>query len=144
MSNPEVNQPVDSHLGTVVSIKDGCAVVHFVRGSMCAHCGACMAFGEKEMEVVVKNDIGAVPGDTVTVVMLAKNILKAGLIAYVIPLIALLLGIWLGSLIADWASVVIGVSSCALSYLILHRLDKGFQKKQTFLPVMTSIVNDRE
>lgn len=99
-----------------------------------------MVFGKKEMETVVRNDLNAVPGDRVTVTLAAKNILKAGMIAYVIPLAALITGVAAGSLIADWFAVLLGLIFCALSYLVLNSLDKGFQKKKTFLPVMTSIV----
>ena len=135
-------QAVDTHVGTVVLVKGGCAVVHFSRVSMCAHCGACMTFGEKEMETVVWNDLNAVPGDRVTVSLTAKSILKAGIIAYVIPLVALLLGVYLGSLVAEWLALVAGLVSCGLAYLVLHLLDKGFRRQMTFLPRMTAIVTE--
>ena len=48
-----------AHSGTVVALEDGMAVVRFERSSMCAHCGACMAAGEHEMEARVQNRLCA-------------------------------------------------------------------------------------
>ncbi|MDO4494056.1 MAG: SoxR reducing system RseC family protein [Clostridia bacterium] len=132
----------EEHTGTVVSVSDGRAVVHFVRSSMCTHCGGCMTFGDKEMETIAVNRVGAQPGDRVNVGLSAKNIIKASLWAYAVPLLALIAGILIGNRFGEVAALCGGLALCALSYLLLHKLDKGFRKKRVFEPVIMSVVRE--
>ncbi len=134
-------QARDDHAGVVTSLQGALAKVHFQRGSMCAHCGACLAVGEKEMEILADNSTaGAKPGDLVTVELSAGKVLRASVLAYVIPLIGLVAGVLLGSLLSEIAGVILGVGLCALSYALLRILDKKFQKRQTFRPRITGIL----
>ena len=47
------------HISLVTSIKDGTAQIRFLRGSACAHCGACLTVGDSEMEISLPNTLGA-------------------------------------------------------------------------------------
>lgn len=132
-----------AHVGTVVAIEGDRAVVRFQRGSMCAHCGACLAIGEKEMETRVGNTRGVKIGDLVAVTLAPKRFLAAGALAYILPLTALLIGLFFGSAIGgEFLSILFGLGFCALTYLLLHALNGRFTKKRTFEPRMTKIVCD--
>lgn len=134
----------NGHVGTVIAIEGSMAVIRFARSSMCAHCGACMTAGEHEMETRVPNALGAQIGDQVSVALSGKKIAGASLIAYLIPLAALLLGVFVGSLISDVAAIIGGLCCCAAAYLILRLLDRRFTCMQSFQPHMIAIVTEKE
>ena len=132
------------HIGLVTSVKDGTAQIHFLRGSACAHCGACLTVGDSEMEISLPNTLGAKEGDRVAVDLSPKRVVQASLLAYAVPLVLLIAGVLIGSKIADWAGLVLGVAACGLGYLILRIVEKKSAKKKSFQPTMTRILDDCE
>ena len=79
--------------GYIVGIIDEkTAKLRMERHSACASCGKCATASEKKDIVVeVDNSIGAKVGDRVSVNMESINVLKAAGIAYIFPLISLLM-----------------------------------------------------
>lgn len=140
MSRP---QELD-HLGTVVAVEEGMATVHFVRSSACKSCGVCLVAGDSQMEVKAKDEIGVKPGDRVVVTMLASTMLKASAMCYAVPLGLLLVGTYLGSLISDVWAAVIGLGSCALSFLLLRLVERKIKHSQRFVPQITRIAEENE
>ena len=132
------------HIGLVTSVSDGTAQIRFLRGSACAHCGACLTVGDSEMEISLPNTLGAKEGDRVVVDLSPKRVVQASLIAYAVPLVLLIAGVLVGSRIADWAGLVLGVAACGLGYLILRIVEKKSAKKKSFQPTMTRILDDCE
>ena len=132
------------HIGLVTSIKDGTAQIRFLRGSACAHCGACLTVGDSEMEISLPNTLGAKEGDRVAVDLSPKRVVQASLLAYAVPLVLLIAGVFIGSRYADWAGLALGVGACGLSYLILRLVEKKSAKKHSFQPRMTRILDDWE
>ena len=132
-----------AHVGTVVAIEGDTAVVRFQRGSMCAHCGACLAIGEKEMETRVGNARGVKVGDRVAVTLSQKSVVAASALAYILPLAALLIGLFLGYAVGgDLAAILCGLAFCGLTYLLLHVLNSRFAKNRAFEPRMTKVMYD--
>lgn len=134
----------NGHIGTVVAVEESIAVIRFARSSMCAHCGACLTAGEHEMETRVPNSLHAEIGDRVSVALSGKKIAGASLIAYLIPLAALLLGVVIGSVFSDIAAILGGLGCCAIAYWILRLLDRRFARMQSFQPRMIAIVSEKE
>ncbi len=132
------------HIGLVTSIKDGTAQIHFLRGSACAHCGACLSVGDSEMEISLPNTLGAKEGDRVAVDLAPKRLVQASLIAYAVPLVLLIAGVFIGSRYADWAGLALGIAACGISYLILRIVEKKSAKNKSFQPHMTRILEDWE
>ena len=132
------------HIGLVTSVTDGTAQIRFLRGSACAHCGACLTVGDSEMEVSLPNTLGAKAGDRVVVDLSPKRVVQASLLAYAVPLILLIAGVLIGSRIADWAGLALGVAACGIGYLILRVVEKTSAKKKNFQPRMTRILDDWE
>ena len=128
------------HAGVVTAVENGVATVRFQRSAMCSHCGGCLAIGEKELETRVPNTLHAKVGDRVEVSMAGRRVLEASAIAYVVPLLFLLLGIWLGSYLSDVFALLFGVAGCALAFLVLRRLEKRKGFTQKFRPRMTGIL----
>ena len=133
-----------SHIGLVTAINGGNAQIHFLRGSACAHCGACLTVGETEMEISLPNTLGAKVGDRVDVDLSPKRLVQASLLAYAVPLVLLIAGVMLGSRIADWVGLVVGVAACGIGYLILRVVEKHTKDKHSFQPRMARILDDGE
>ena len=134
----------DGHVGLVTGIVGNAALVEFRRSDACGHCNACMSLSDGRMQTKVKNTLHARPGDRVLVSIQASKIVHATLIAYGIPLVMLVLGLYLGSLISEIASAVLGLGLCALSYGILHKLEPKFAKNEAYQPKMIRIVSLQE
>ena len=132
------------HIGLVTSVSDGTAQIRFLRGSACAHCGACLTVGDSEMEISLPNTLNAKEGDRVAVDLSPKRVVQASLLAYAVPLVLLIAGVLIGSKIADWAGLALGVAACGISYLILRVVEKKSAKSKSFQPRMTRILDDCE
>ena len=119
--------------GKVVAADGGELEVCFERPEACAHCGQCG--GQKEKTLV--KFPGDVPvGRWIDVDMPEGQVLKASVLAYVLPLVMLLGGLALGSLLfsqeALWA--VTGVLCMGLAWLILRLIEKRMKKKDVWQP----------
>ena len=132
------------HIGLVTSVTDGTAQIRFLRGSACAHCGACLTVGDSEMEISLPNTLGAKEGDRVAVDLSPKRVVQASLIAYAVPLVLLIAGVIIGSRFADWMGLALGLVACGISYLILRFVEKKSAKSKNFQPRMTRILDDWE
>ena len=124
--------------GKVVAAADGEMEVCFERPEACAHCGACG--GQKEKTLV--KIPGSVPvGRWIDVDMPEGQVLKASVLAYVLPLVMLLAGLALGSVIfaqeALWA--VTGVGCMGLSWLILRLIEKKMRSRGVWQPRIVAV-----
>ena len=119
--------------GKVVSASNGELEVCFERPEACAHCGACA--GQKE-ETLVKIPGNAPVGRWIDVDMPEGQVLKASMLAYVLPLLMLLGGIALGSVIFEkealWA--VTGIVCMGLSWLVLRMIEKRMRNRSVWQP----------
>lgn len=136
-----LNEPsAPPHVGEVVAIEGENARLRFERGKMCSRCGACLAIGAKEMEMSLPNTLDAAVGDNVSVQLQGKQMAGASLIAYGIPLLLLLLGIWLGSSHSDLAAVLCGLGGCAISFIVLRLIDRRLKRRNALQPKMCAIL----
>src|SRR6056297_643926 len=86
----------------VIKKEDGQSLVQIIRVSACSHCDEkCMLADDshemEEMEVLVNDPIGAEVGSMVELEMGAKPILFSAFVVYLVPLIALIGGYFIGS-----------------------------------------------
>lgn len=137
--------------GYIVEILDKqTAKLKMQKHSACASCGKCSTTSEKKDIIVeVDNVIGAKLGDKVKVNMESVNVLKAALIVYIIPLIALLLStiatyfiltiIKINSNI-EIISGIVGLFFLFISFLILKKNDMKFRDSREYIPIATEIV----
>lgn len=134
-------------------VDDKTAKLKMQRHSACASCGKCQTLSSESKEILVEvdNSIGAKPGDHVEVNMENMNVLKATALAYVVPLIFLLVGtivsyfmldmiISTQGIIVELISGIIGIILMLLSYVILKRNDSKFRDSRKFIPVITKII----
>ena len=134
---------VNGHVGLVVGLNGNMAQIHFLRGKQCANCGACLTAGDNEMEIALPNSLGAKVGDRVVVDLLPKRVVQASLLAYAVPLVLLLLGVWIGSRMGELYALFLGVAGCGVGYLALRLIDRS-RGKRVFRPRIEEILSPPE
>jgi sigma-E factor negative regulatory protein RseC len=138
--------------GTVIeTINGNKARVHMKKHSACGDCGACQHGKENmELNIVAMNEVGAQPGDFVEVNMETQNVMGAAFIIYVIPLLALLLGVGLGSYVLNFIGIQanieiyaagIGFILTVITYLSIKRFEGAFNQDTKYVPVVTRILD---
>jgi sigma-E factor negative regulatory protein RseC len=125
------------HKGRISQIKDGKLVITFPRSSACAGChakGACLMSDTQEMQVFVDDDgANRKVGDEVTVLIERQSGLKAVLLAYIIPLILLLITMsWVlnvtgSDLYAGLSALSILVPYYIIIYILRKKLGNEFK-----------------
>ncbi len=100
----------------------------------------------------VDNSIGAKKGDHVEVSMESVRVIKATLLAYLVPLIFLLVGTILTYYILDLIkfsgpteviSGVVGLICTCISYLLLRKNDDKFKQSRQYIPKVTRIIEEK-
>ena len=105
--------------GTVKEIlNNGLARVYFKAGGECAKCGACIIKGS-EAYIDALNEVKAKVGDTVKVEIPPGNVLKAVSLLFILPIICLLAGYFVGGIL--WAFV-----SLFICYFLTFLYDRSF------------------
>ena len=135
--------------GVVMSTDGDKAKVVMQRHSACGDCKGCR-WGEEDssMEIEAINSINAKIGDHVEIDMEHQNVLFAAFIAYMIPLIALITGVFIGNVLLDKIGLVeykevgvgmIGLAFTGISYAIIRLKENSFKLDKSFVPVITNI-----
>lgn len=141
--------------GYIIEIVDErTAKLKMQRHSACASCGKCQTLSSETKEILVEvdNTIGANIGDHVEVNMDNMNVLKATALAYIVPLVFLMLGTMSSYFVLDKLieiqgvgveviSGLIGILMMLISYVILKRNDNKFRESRKFIPVITNILD---
>jgi sigma-E factor negative regulatory protein RseC len=125
--------------GQVVDIKSGEAYVKFTRSSACGRCQACgMLSSQNEIVIQVPNELDASVGDMVAVSIRVSKALGASALAYVFPLVMLIVGVVLGWLLASvWGAfadaemtmALFGLGFAVLSFVLLKFAAPLYNKK---------------
>ena len=124
--------------GKVVAAENGVLEVCFERPEACAHCGQCA--GQKK-ETLVKVPGDAPVGRWIDVDMPEGQVLKASMLAYVMPLLMLLGGLALGSVIFenDLLKALTGIVCMGLSWLVLRLIDKNMRHRDRWQPKIVNV-----
>ena len=138
--------------GYVSKVEGQMVHLDFERSSMCDKCGAC-EMNEHGMHLEVRNTVDAKVGDYLIVSLSGRKILTASLLVYGVPLIFLLLGLYLGSMLPallrntwnpDLCAAACGILSCALVFVILRLLEPHMARKGSFSPQILSVMTEEE
>ncbi len=141
--------------GFIIDIVDNrTAKMIMQRHSACASCGKCTKLSSEcqDLVVEVENSIGAKTGDRVEVSMESVKVLKATMLAYLVPLIFLLVGTILKYYILDLIkfsgpieviSGVVGLICTGISYLLLRKNDAKFKQSRQYIPKVTKIIEEK-
>ncbi len=126
--------------GKVIELKGKKAVVRFVRSDACGHCNACFRLGSNEADIEIDNTLKAKLDDVVGIEMHGKSVLKASLLLYGLPLVALLVGAFIGSFKGDLYSALAGLLFAAGAFFILRAFEPKFSRMTEFKPRMVEIM----
>lgn len=138
--------------GFIVEIVDDkTAKMLMQRHSACASCGKCAQLTSETQDLVVEvdNRIGAKVGDHVEVSMETVKVMKATFLAYVVPLVFLLLGTAVSFGLLTYISFkgplelisgACGLICTFLSYLYLKKNDQKYRDSRDYIPVIVRIV----
>lgn len=132
---------------TVVRVEEGAAWVSVQTRSACGHCGAsadcgtamiAKLFGEKENLLRLANPLGVVAGDRVVIGVSNALLLKASMLAYLLPLVSFIavvgIGQWLG--LDEEVSTILGFAGLGAGLWLTNHLTGGRHGREAYCPVM--------
>ncbi len=138
--------------GQIVQVKDDKAVIKINRSSACASCGACGIGSHKgEMLLTIPNTLNGEVGDYAELELSSTQVLKASVIVYLIPLIALFVGIAGGFMLApafgmdpELLGAVSGIGLTVIAFLGIRAVEPRFKKNHSFSPKMVNIIKTKK
>ncbi|MBR1586534.1 MAG: SoxR reducing system RseC family protein [Clostridia bacterium] len=123
--------------GKVVSAAHGKLEVCFQRPEACAHCQACGEVHESLVTIPGQAPVGS----WIDVDMPEQQVLKASMLAYVIPLLMLLGGIVLGMALfsQEALAAVTGIVCMGLSWFVLRLIDSRMRHQDIWQPRILAV-----
>ena len=129
--------------GRIIKTEGNLARVEIERKSACRTCGLCSLRGKNTMLAQAENSIGAKAGERVKIEIPSSVILKGALLFYILPLVALILGMVLGIKITNLqtGSLILGFSFFILSFILIWLHGKKIKAKNLYRPKITRIIS---
>ncbi len=138
--------------GTVLKIEGEVAFLRAERSGACDSCTtreACESTGGSEMRVEATNTIGAKVGDRVAFTVSPSELLKAGVVLYLVPLLGFMGGVVMGQVIAakflpgtdaDLLSAVLGFVLLLFTYGVIKVVSARADTSGIKRPRVTRII----
>ncbi|MBW2108705.1 MAG: SoxR reducing system RseC family protein [Deltaproteobacteria bacterium] len=136
--------------GVVKAIQGSMAVAMTTREEACKHCkarGSCEMLGGSGIDVEVRalNTVGAQVGDIVTISMKSSSVLKASFFIYMVPILALIIGMVAGFVLAKVVPLkeelsvgIMAALGVAISFVWLNRKAESLSQQREFIPEIIS------
>ncbi|EHI99364.1 positive regulator of sigma E, RseC/MucC [Clostridium sp. DL-VIII] len=131
--------------GLVIETSNDMAKIRVGRHNDCKNCGACP--GSDSIIINADNKIGAKPGQRVSFEVKETNVLSAAFIVFVLPLIALFIGVMVGGFLGQYIGVNIrmlqiigGIIALILAIIAVKIFDKAANKSKKSQPVIVRIL----
>lgn len=139
-------------IGHVVETINGKAKIRIQRHASCAKCGACSMGNNLMVELELENTLGARTGQYVVVKLENASLLRAAVWVYILPLVMMILGYWLGENAARWwgaknieaFGLLIGFAALFLTFLGIKWADRHWINATRYLPRMTDFATPSE
>lgn len=138
--------------GFIVEIVDNkTAKMRMQRHSACSSCGKCAKLSSETQDLLVEvdNQIGAKVGDHVEVSMESMKVMKATMLAYMLPLVFLMIGTSVSFYLLNYISYqgpieiisgACGLICTLLAYLYLKKNDKKYRDSRDYIPIIVKII----
>lgn len=139
-------------VGTVAQVIDGKAIVELHPSPGCTGCKAahaCFLGDDMVRRAIVNDPIGVRAGDRVEVALRPNALVKASFIAYIVPVIALFVGIVLGQqlggalgwpLSADVVGIFFGLGFLVLALVCIRWLSPRLERSGDYTLTITRTV----
>ena len=130
--------------GEVVEIKGDQLTIVFERPAACTNCNGCLSKQCTNVEIQGQAEVG----DTVDVALPDKSVVGASAIAYLIPLVLLIVGLILGQVLygplgisfnKDLFTAVCGGVLLGMGLLVVYGVDKSLRNKQDWQPRIVAV-----
>jgi sigma-E factor negative regulatory protein RseC len=139
--------------GIIIKVESGTAWVTTTKTNACEGCAAkssCTVLGGgKEMEVEAINDAGAQVGQKVVLHFQTSPLLKAAFLLYVVPILFLLLGAFIGdqaaprfSIDPSACSAIVGFIFFGISIKLVKSKGNKLARKDAYRPKVIRILKD--
>ncbi|MBC2580352.1 SoxR reducing system RseC family protein [Clostridium sp. DJ247] len=132
--------------GVVIEVSGNIAKVKVNRHGECKNCGACP--GDNAAVLEVQNKIRAKPGQRVVLEIRETNMLKAAFIVYILPLISILVGCVIGTLLSEKIhqskityQIGGGIVAFIISVIYIKVFDKNTGKNEKIKPIIIRIIS---
>ncbi len=134
--------------GEVVAVEPGLVDVRVARTDACEQCSHCSKVDKDGMLITgVSNSIGASRGDIVEVEIPAGTDIRAGIYAYVLPVVALLLGYAVGFVLGqslgwdpDLTGAVLGIAGAIGGMTYMRTGARKVLESERFRPKVRAIM----
>jgi sigma-E factor negative regulatory protein RseC len=142
-----------NQIGKIINIEGKTATVEMERSSACAQCGICHLGETQILHIDVENSINAQVGQRVLVAVGERSVLKASMILYLIPLLALVGGIGLAYLLelliglpgnVDWWGIGFGLTLFFLTYVVIRLREPALRSNPAYAPRMLRLAGEQE
>lgn len=139
-----------ARVGKIVGMQEDLALISVRANEACDGCEACgHGTNDSEQHLEALNSVGADVGDTVEFDMEISSLLSAAFIAYTIPLLTMVGGIYLSLILfRSWGmeglselfATLVGFVTLFLTYVIIRKWDPKMRESKRFSAVITRIV----
>jgi sigma-E factor negative regulatory protein RseC len=119
----------------VVEVHDGLLIAETESRSGCSHCSteSCTTsvvaklFGVRRNRLVMENRLGARPGDLVRIGIPDRSLVRASLMAYLLPLLFMLGVTALGNLagVSEFFLSLLALVGLAMGFFVVHGISRG-------------------
>lgn len=132
--------------GVIVEEKGATVMIRTRKKSSCDSCAtksSCHNIGDSEMLIEARNAVGAHVGDQVVFAVGASDIIKAGVLLYLVPVLSFILGIVLGPSVGeryfpaanpDLVSGVLGAVLLVAAFLGLKLYGRHLARSKSHMP----------
>ena len=131
--------------GEVTAVKGEWLEVTFCRPADCEKCNAC-GMGQKKASMMVRGKANL--GDQAVVSMPSSTVMQASLLAYVLPLLGLLIGLFAGTALfpqaQDAAGLVGGLIGLAIPLAFVVLTEKKRRQSSRWQPTLVQIIPQGE
>ncbi|MCL2675960.1 MAG: SoxR reducing system RseC family protein [Firmicutes bacterium] len=125
----------------ITKVKGGTAYIALAQQDKCGGCRLC-AFGRgKKVVLPAIMDAPCKAGDTVIAEMPTKET-AFSLFLFIIPLVFLGLGFFVGGFIHDIARVAGALVFCAAAVAVCVPIERAFRRRREFMPVIIEVIDN--
>lgn len=146
--------------GRVVTIDNDIAWIEMQRKAVCDTCSVnkgcgtgviAKTIGNKRFRIPVKNVINAQVGDDVIVGISDDMLVKSSFAVYMIPLLLLFIGAWIGETVAqsnalmsaEGLSIAFGIAGLLAGFMWLRRFSVKISKDNRYQPLLLRRIGDQ-